>query len=237
MSTNKNYPKKKNNNLLTGILCTGIGLLAIGGIASLSDGFKNWDMNTWFETSEKEDDDSKTEIAVPSSVFTNGEMDYSVTSMSKINQSNASFVYEDLTLFEDSTVTKIRIPVVSVADCTADAVFTFYVVDVATVETTTTPISTHTLTIKANTYTSNTVNQWVEFDVDIDVKKEQTLAFCKTDDTIHIGYTSGQTAKAAMIFNKVLTSNACTHYGEAVRVLIRIMMDTVWVYLKVKQIY
>ena len=150
-------------------------------------------------------------------------MDYSLTSMSKINQSNASFVYEDLTLFEDSTVTKFRVPVVSVADCTADAVLTIYVVDIATVETTTTPISTHTLTIEANTYTSNTINKWIEFDVDIKIEKGQTLAFCKTDDTIHIGYTSGQTAKGVMLFNKVLTSNTCTHYGESVRMFVDVI--------------
>jgi len=165
-----------------------------------------------------EDEKTTEEPKIATSVFT--EEFYSgvtVSSLLDLNKSNSAFVYEDLTLFENSTVKKITLPIRSLADYSIDQVFTLYVVDVATVETTTTAIKTIPLIIKANTYTSNTVNAFVDFELDLKLEKGQTLAFSKNDDTITIGYRNSSHISGATIFNKVLTGNIPNHYGEGVR--------------------
>lgn len=195
--------KKKNSWLK--ILCISLAVVAcLGLFVGL---FNNFDK-------ESTDDNPKVATSVFSEEFYSG---VTVSSLLDLNKSNSSFVYEDLTLFENSTIKKITLPIKSLADCSADQVFTIFVVDIETVETTTTAIKTIPLTIKANTYISNTINAFVDFELDLKLSKGQTLAFSKSDDTITIGYRSGAATNGATIFNKVLTGNTPTHYGEAVR--------------------
>lgn len=162
--------------------------------------------------------EEKKEEKVAKSVFSSAFYDgVDISSLLDLNQANSAFVYEDLTLFENSTVKKVTLPVRKLKDCTADQIFTLYVVDIATVETTTTAIKTIPLTIKANTYSSNTVNAFVDFELDLKLEKGQTLAFSATDDSIVVAYRNSVSTSGATIFNRVLTSSSCNHYGEGVR--------------------
>lgn len=126
------------------------------------------------------------------------------------NLSAASFVYQDLTLFEDSTVTKIGVPIKSVTDYAQDNVMTLYVVDSSSISSTS-YTEKYELIIEANTFTSNTVNDWYYFeDLDIHLEKGQTLAFCASTDTIIPGYRNDLNTGTYAFYAKCLRGNNVT---------------------------
>ena len=65
--------------------------------------------------------EEKVAKSVFSSAFYDGVV---VSSLLDLNLENAAFVYEYLTLFENSTVKKVTLPVRKLKDCTADQIFT-----------------------------------------------------------------------------------------------------------------
>lgn len=84
------------------------------------------------------------------------------------------------------TVTRIGIPIKSVSNYASECFFTVYVINMDTLEIS----KSIRVTLPANRFSSNTVNQWVYFDVDITLEDDETLAFIHTSDTIDIGYSS-----------------------------------------------
>ena len=133
------------------------------------------------------------EITVSGPVFETIATDYTPVSSHSLNKSSsAPFMYTDTTLFRSSRVYKIGVPVGTIADPTADNVLTVYVVekdgDIYK------SVSEHTLTIAANTYETTDIYEWVYFDCDIEVGKNQTLAFTNVNgtDTIRWTYVANQ---------------------------------------------
>lgn len=120
--------------------------------------------------------------------FDNLQSSFDFEEASSFNLTAASFVYEDVTLYERSTIKKIGAPVVSVKDYTKDNTFTVYVIAVDKINVNE-YISKYDLKIKANTFSSNSVKQWYYFeDLDIRVGKGETLAFCSSSDSVIFGY-------------------------------------------------
>ena len=99
-------------------------------------------------------------------------------------------------------------------DCTTDTFLTVMVVD-----NTSAPYSLEegiVLKIEANTFSTNTPNEYVYFDVDITLKAGQTLAFGSREDTVKYGVmTSGALAECGPLANKVLTANSISEIGSA----------------------
>jgi lysophospholipase L1-like esterase len=112
------------------------------------------------------------------------------TEKSTVVLSSAPFVYRSLTLFECSTITKIGVPVLTLADSEKENVFTVHVVEYTEPFTKLKTVSTHRLFIPANTYASETVNCWHYFSVNIPVAENQTLAFSDTADTVYWGFST-----------------------------------------------
>ena len=121
-------------------------------------------------------------ITVSGPVFETIATDYIPTSTDQLSQwSSAPYMYKDTTLFCSSRVYKIGVPVGTIVDPTLDNVFTVYVVEKNGEWYF--PVSEHTLTIKANTYETTDVYEWVYFDCDIKVGINQTLAFLNANGT------------------------------------------------------
>lgn len=190
---------KKNNSFIVGLLSSMVILLVLGG---LTRGFNEWDVKEWFGSSESSDDNledsssggTNVSVVVPSVSLESDESKIIPTfNPSKFSfttpaaTSSSSFVYRDLEIFENEHITKIGLPVISVSDYTQDCVFS---INLITQDTTTESIiSTYLLTIEANSYNSNSINNWVYFDVDISVEDGQTLAFGRTSDSVVIACT------------------------------------------------
>ena len=102
---------------------------------------------------------------------------------SAISLEYSSFVYSDVS-FENEKISKIGIPVQTLADCTQDCIFIVYVIETPTDYTSINIIKEQKLTIKANTYSTNNVHDYVYFDVNLDLTDGQTLMFGSTTDTI-----------------------------------------------------
>lgn len=199
--------RNKKNNALIILLTILISGLCFGLVSLLSE---NSNIKDWVDSTIKKDDEDKdvSEVRVFGDIMDN----VIVSSLSNFNMANVSFAYNSLSLFENSTITKIGIPVKSISDYSIDNKLSLYVVDSATLTTTQTYYSSHDLIIKANIYTNNIVNSWVYFeDLNIEVSKGQTLAFMSTTDTIIPGFSSSVISSGLGFFNKVLTSNACVN--------------------------
>ncbi len=123
--------------------------------------------------------------------------------------SNAPFMYTDTTLFSSSRVYRIGVAVGTIKDPTVDNTMTIYVIekDGEVYKS----ISEHKLTIAANTYETTDVYEWVYFDCDIEVGKNQTLAFAKSNDTIRWIYTSSGAEKYHAM-NKLFTAPGVSAY-------------------------
>lgn len=121
-------------------------------------------------------------------VFVNLKSSFDFDTAISFNLNSASFVYEDVTLFENATINKIGVPVKSVTDCTADNTFTVYVMEADKTDSEE-YVKKYELKIKANTFSSNTVNEWYYFDdIEIKVGKGETLAFSSATDSVIPGY-------------------------------------------------
>lgn len=113
---------------------------------------------------------------------------YDVSKGSKVVPQASSFQYQDSSKMYGRTVTKIGVPVHSIASTTTDCVFTVLVVD--GVGASATLVDTYTFTIKANTYTSTTVGEWVYFDTRIELGDTESLVFSSTTDTVYFAYSN-----------------------------------------------
>lgn len=135
-------------------------------------------------------------------VFENIADEVDFSALTSFVMDGGAFAYTDTTLFENSTVTKIGVPVMSLKDCTKDNVFTVYVVSDVT---STDYISKHELVIKANTFNSNTVKDWYYFnDLNIRVEEGQTLVFTAESDTVIPGYLNTVAEGKYNFYNKCL---------------------------------
>lgn len=110
-----------------------------------------------------------------------------VSGLTKSNTGSYMYLGSVNEKLSGKTVTRIGVPIMSVADCTKESSFTVYVAD------STAPYTKHEtyeITIPANRFSSNTVNQWVYFDVNIKLEEGQSLAY-QCNDTAAIGYKKG----------------------------------------------
>ena len=130
-----------------------------------------------------------------------------ISSLGTVNPASAPFGYRDLTLYENSTITKVGVPVLSVSDYTSENLFTLYVVSYDEPLTTFTQVLEYKLKIPANTFSSNTVNAWHYFDVNITVGDNQTLAFGSTVDTVTWGYGANRNDSQRIFYTKTLGSS------------------------------
>lgn len=135
--------------------------------------------------SDKESDNKTKSVALFSDVTTT----YSdVSSMKLANVSISPFVWSNTSYLAGKRITKIGVPVKTLTDCTKDQVMTLTLYDISNGLQSRTAVKTIPLTIKANTYSSNTVNEWVYFDVDIEVGAAQTIGFNEKDDSLLFAY-------------------------------------------------
>lgn len=104
------------------------------------------------------------------------------TDMTAYTNTSNPFMLQDNTKLNGQTIKRIGVPVSSVADYTTETVFTVYVVKGNTTESTI--VETIELVAEANTFNSNTVNDWHYFDVNIELGENETLAFYGDTDTI-----------------------------------------------------
>lgn len=106
-------------------------------------------------------------------------------------------------ILEGKKITRVGVPVIKISDHTKDAKTELHVT------TKTLPVKilkTYPLTIPANTYATETVNEWVYFDVDIEIGEDQALAFGMQNETIFWGYAN--TADTA-VANAIQETRGC----------------------------
>ena len=124
-------------------------------------------------------------------VFESIDLNGDISTYSQFNMTRGAYMYQNGTYFENSTIKKIGVPIKTINDYTKDNVLSVFVVNFNDVNAKGTEyISKHELVLKANTYTSNTINEWVYFDCNINVGSGETLAFITDTDTIFAGYPS-----------------------------------------------
>lgn len=195
---------KKNNSFIVGILGALACLMVLGAVTR---GFEEWDVSKWFgdNSSSTGDDESTSNVGdseLPSvsskvpvntdgQIFKNIDLNFDIANGSVFNYTRGAYMYQNSSYFENSTINCIGLPVKSLTDYTKENVFTIYVCDFNSAKNKGTEfISEHTLTIPANTYNSNNINDWVYFETHIEVGTGQTLAFLKDTDTIKCTYPS-----------------------------------------------
>ena len=112
-------------------------------------------------------------------------------------------------ILEGKTVTKIGVPVIKISDPAKDASTELHLIEVGAPAKI---IKTYPLTIPANTYSSQSVNEWVYFDVNIVIGKGQALAFGEQSETIFWGYanTADTTAASAIEESRGCVTNVTT---------------------------
>ena len=135
-----------------------------------------------------------------------GLTDVDLTAVKDLSLQYAGFVYDDMTLFAGKTITRIGVPVGSIANPSNDCYMTVSVIkaDYTVKEV----ITTETLTIKANTFSTARVNQYYYFDVNIEVGAGETLMFCSTTDSISPRYSPETVDTCGRLYWKVLTDDA-----------------------------
>ena len=140
------------------------------------------------EVSSSENESNSTNLV---QVFESIDLNGDISTYSQFNMTRGSYMYQNGTYFENSLIKKIGVPIKTINDYTKDNVLTVFVVNFDDVNAKGTEyISKHELVLKANTYTSNTINEWVYFDCSINVGSGETLAFITDTDTIFAGYPS-----------------------------------------------
>ena len=171
--------RKKGGNWLAIALTVLIGFGAVAGVYALSNGKSE---------NKKESSDEIQLVQVFEDIILTDDL----STYTKFNATRGAYMYQQGTYFQNSTIRKIGIPVMSLSDYRLDNVFTVYVVNFASIVAKGTKyVSKHELVIKANTYSSNTINKWVYFDVNINVGAGETLAFVSAEDnsdTVFAGY-------------------------------------------------
>lgn len=134
--------------------------------------------------------DQDTEVIESVALFSGLTEQYSVISMKDATANLSPFVWSNTTYLAGKRITRIGVPVLKLKDCTQDQVMTLTLFDISNGLNSRTEVKTISLTIEANTYTSNTINDWVYFDVDIEVGANQTIGFMKETDSIVWAYPS-----------------------------------------------
>ncbi len=158
--------------------------VTFGAITELEDGVVATDFKLLDQTLEIDVDASYIETT-SGAVFDSVVSDLgAIADQNAMGLANMPFVYQNLTLYENSTITKIGVPIRSITDYAADSILTVYVVGIDSTLSSIEVISENKLTIPANTYSSNTINEWYYFDVNITVGNNQTLAFCNAEDSV-----------------------------------------------------
>lgn len=145
----------------------------------------------------------------------------SVSSLTQVSKTSSSFVYRDLTLFENSKISKIGLPIKSLTDYSVDNTFSIFLIEQDfLIEN---YIELYELKINANTYNSNNVNRWVYFDVDINIDDGQTLAIGSSTDSINIGCTTSPLLgdEIGSVKNKVMNGVS----GDEKDILSKIFID------------
>lgn len=173
--------RKKGGNWLAIALTVLIGFGAVAGVFALSNE----------ESTNLKESTSEVELI---QVFEDIPLTDDISTYNKFNATRGAYMYQNRTYFANSTIKKIGVPVMSISDYTKDNIFTIYVVNFDSIVAKGTKyLSKHELVIKANTYSSNIVNKWVYFDVNINIGKGETLAFVSAEDngdTVFAGYPS-----------------------------------------------
>ena len=132
--------------------------------------------------------------------------DITGTSYAAVRVADSPFVISNISSLTSKTVKKISIPICGVIDANEDSIFTFYVVE-GTGSGNFKKVSMHEMKIPAGTFVSssgkidpfdNEVKNganvaWFEFDVNIHLKTNQTLAFGSPNDTAYFVYRKGFT--------------------------------------------
>ena len=145
----------------------------------------------------------------------------SVSSSTPANNGSSSFVYTTLDRFENKVIKKIGLPIKTISNYTQDNTYSIHVISQDI--TSETKYNTYTLTIEANTYSSNTINKWVYFDVNIPVNDGQTLAFGSSSNSIQIGcYSENPITEDCSVYNKIVNGVADDHKTISSKILLDI---------------
>ena len=128
------------------------------------------------------------------------------TNYSDLATASAGYMLKSVDL-SGERITKIGLPVSKLTNgCTEDCTFTIYVVsgeyNNAKV------IDTKVLTIRADTYTTDTPNEYVYFNVDIQLEEGQTLVFGSTNDTLQVRFSRSTVSGIGTACWKVFTADA-----------------------------
>ncbi len=132
--------------------------------------------------------------------------EHDIADMVNLNYDSAEFMYLDTVndVLEGKTVTKIGLPVKTLGNYASENVFTVY--KVTGESGARTVVESYTLKIKGNVYSSGTVNEWVYFDVNIELGDGEALAFASKTDTIQVGRLDSGVPECKGYVNKALSS-------------------------------
>lgn len=148
-------------------------------------------------------------------VFENVTSDFDFSDSLSYQMNTGAYAYQNTTLFEDSTISKIGVPVKSVLDHTKDNVLTVYVLDSSNLSSKD-YIEKYELVIKSNTFDSNTVNDWYYFDnLNIRVENGQTLAFVASTDGVIPAYNNNNTGTYSF-FNYCASGSDCRPQSKSI---------------------
>ena len=200
---------KKKNKLGTYLVGFGLAFLLVGVVSKI-------ELPTTNTNSSSNLSDFNSSIVSSSSVnnynkvFTNIDLNGDISQYAQFNMTKGTYMYQNGTYFENSVIKKIGVPVKTISDYTKDNVLSVFVVNFNDVNAKGTEyISKHELVLKANTYSSNTINEWVYFNCNISVGDGETLSFITNTDTIYAGYPSTTYPEYYFKFN-VLSGTSLT---------------------------
>lgn len=152
------------------------------------------------------------EAGVPSeAVFDIGGVD--LATLSPLSSGAGVCMYKNNTKLLGQTITKIGVPVASVTDYTKDNTFTVFVINEN--GTKSTIAEEIKLTIPANTFNSNTVNDWYYFDVNVSLNNNQTIGIHGNNDTVTVLYSQTNLDEFGFIYNKVGAAD-CAELGFSI---------------------
>lgn len=150
------------------------------------------------ENADDQDPDEKEQepprVVVKQLLSTVDDMTFDNMRVAASNNNPVCFQQNVNDVIEGKMIKKIGIPVMKIADLTKDCMTEIHVV---TNSLPATIVETYPLTIPANTYDSQTVQEWIYFDLNIRLENGQMLAFGKKDETIFWGYANTTVAATA----------------------------------------
>ena len=138
--------------------------------------------------------------------------DVAIPNMETVHFRSAPFAFLDKTLFAGKTINEIELPVQSVSAIDGNQYITAYIIDSASLKAGQAVTVKDTMQLKLplsalEGCTASAVNKWITIDgLNIEVAEDETLAFCKSGDTVTWGFRRDKTDNENLFAYNLLTS-------------------------------